>query len=394
MNKQKISRFLIKFQNQIQDSQLYIQKMLERKESDIIVNHSRIWAQTIGWTMMGGTSLAIAWLALAKTEEIVIAPGRLEPISGVIDVQMPLQGIAKNIYVEDGDKVKKGDILIVLDTEQSEERKRAIEESIKLKRQELEYKEAEYAETITTSQLKLRALQSSRSFARLIKERYRKLLEEGALAELQYLEAEERLEKIENEIKVQENDKFILSSVMNQQIKSLKGQLADLESKRTDAKVTLKYQNIISPIDGIVFDSQVQSPGYVARSTEPILKIVPIEKLQANVEIPSRSIGFVKKGILADISIDSYPATDFGVIAGVVKAIGSDALEPESRTGKSYRFPTTIELKDQSLVLKNGKELPLQVGMSLTANIKLRKVSYLQLLLGGFRNKADSIREL
>jgi len=38
--------------------------------------------------------------------------------------------------------------------------------------------------------------------------------------------------------------------------------------------------------------------------------------------------------------------------------------------------------------------LPLQVGMSLRASIKLRKVSYLQLLLGSFKDKADSLRKI
>ena len=53
-----------------------------------------------------------------------------------------------------------------------------------------------------------------------------------------------------------------------------------------------------------------------------------------------------------------------------------------------------IKLKDQSLTLKSGQQLPLQAGMSLTANIKLRKVSYLQLLLNSFEDKADSLRAL
>ena len=44
--------------------------------------------------------------------------------------------------------------------------------------------------------------------------------------------------------------------------------------------------------------------------------------------------------------------------------------------------------------VKDGTALPLQVGMSLTANIKLRKVSYLQLLLGEFRNKAESLKRV
>ena len=51
-----------------------------------------------------------------------------------------------------------------------------------------------------------------------------------------------------------------------------------------------------------------------------------------------------------------------------------------------------IKLNSQSLILTNGKELPLKVGMSLQANIKLRKVSYLKLLLGSFRDKSESIQ--
>ncbi len=42
-------------------------------------------------------------------------------------------------------------------------------------------------------------------------------------------------------------------------------------------------------------------------------------------------IGFVQVGRPADISIDSFPATDFGVLLGTVKGIGSDALPPDVR---------------------------------------------------------------
>jgi len=46
------------------------------------------------------------------------------------------------------------------------------------------------------------------------------------------------------------------------------------------------------------------------------------------------------------------------------------------------------------LNLKDGNSLPLQTGMSLTANIKLRKVSYLRLLLSNFKSKTDSLKEI
>ena len=50
--------------------------------------------------------------------------------------------------------------------------------------------------------------------------------------------------------------------------------------------------------------------------------------------------------------------------------------------------------KMQNLKIKGGKELNLKVGMSLQGNIKLRKVSYLNLLLTNFKSKTDSLKEL
>ena len=183
--------------------------------------------------------------------------------------------------------------------------------------------------------------------------------------------------------------------MQNQQIQQLKADLEELGSRITEATVNLRYQVLRSPVDGIVFDLQPKGEGYVARGTETVMKIVPYDRLEANVEIPSRQIGFVSVGMPADLSIDSFPATDFGVLQGTVKSIGSDALPPSQIDNRSeFRYPAMIRLSDQQLNLKGGKKLPLQVGMSLTSNIKLRKVSYLQLLLGTFQDKVDSLREL
>ena len=68
---------------------------------------------------------------------------------------------------------------------------------------------------------------------------------------------------------------------------------------------------------------------------------------------------------------------------------------PPSRTeGKGYRFPAKIALNKQYLELKTGEKLNLQPGMSLSANIKLRKVTYLQLLFSKFGSKANSLKSI
>ena len=82
------------------------------------------------------------------------------------------------------------------------------------------------------------------------------------------------------------------------------------------------------------------------------MKIV-FENLEANVLVPSGKIGFVRKDMKADISIDSFPASDFGVLEGSVSFIGSDALPPNQvEQISTYSFPVTIDLSDQYLNLK------------------------------------------
>ena len=170
--------------------------------------------------------------------------------------------------------------------------------------------------------------------------------------------------------------------------------VSEIKSQLNENQILLDYQLIKAPIKGVIFDLKASKAGFVGRTSEPILKIVPKDNLHAKVEIESRQIGFVSQGKKADISIDSFPATDFGIVKGIVDKISSDALAPDPQLGKGFRFPADIKLESQTIKLKSGEELPLQAGMSLTANIKLRKVSYLQLLLGTFRDKASSLKKM
>jgi HlyD family secretion protein len=53
-----------------------------------------------------------------------------------------------------------------------------------------------------------------------------------------------------------------------------------------------------------------------------------------------------------------------------------------------------VKLTQQQLQIKSSAKLTLQAGMGLTANIKLRKMSYLQFLLGEIQDKTESLQRL
>ena len=171
--------------------------------------------------------------------------------------------------------------------------------------------------------------------------------------------------------------------------------MSELLARKTEAKVLLGYKSLRAPVEGLIFDLKPTSSGFVAQSSEPIMKIVPFNNLEADIKIPSNKIGFVKLGMPVEISIDSFPANDFGSLKGEIESIGSDVLESKSSSDQlGPYFPGRIRLDTQTLKLRNGRILPLQVGMSLKANIKLRRVSYLKLLLGTFKDKSDSLKQI
>ncbi len=381
------------------------------EHNEAALQQDRFWLRTVTWTLVGTTVFGIGWLGIARTEEVVVAQGQLKPTGGVKEIRIPAGTVVDKILVEQGDQVRKDQILIRLDQDSTEEQLKSIQQAIsdksdqnnqKLRQLELKKNERKRISELNKEQLSI--TNSKLSLETDIMSRYEVLAREGAVQEIQYLQQQNKVAELKSDVIKLKLDGERQLSQIDQQLEQLNSDLARIRSEQaqlnaqlTEAKVNQRNQNLRAPVDGTVFDLILTNPGYVSsdQSAQAALKIVPLNTLEAEVEIPSSKIGFVRNGQDAEISIDSFPATDFGVISGNVTSVGSDALEPDPQMGQQeYHYPATIELDDQELRVKNGTALPLQVGMSLTANIKLRSVSYLQLLLNTFRNKTDSLREI
>jgi hemolysin D len=378
------------------------------ESEDIVLQQSRAWARAITWCLMGVTAFGLAWVALAKTEEIVTAPGKLEPLGVVKEVQMPVGGVVEQVLVKEGQQVKKGQTLLRLDTETTRDRQQSMVKSIAYKEQQVLLKREELFRYLDTNSTEQRVLAESLVLEAEVLSRLEILNKEGATAELQYLGQRQKVQEVRGKLDESRMDRLRQQALLMQGIRQLQSELTDLRSKLIELNVNIRYQEIKAPESGVVFELKSRARGFVAQTSEPVMKIVPFDRLEARVEVPSREIGFVSINKPAEISIDSFPASDFGVLHGTVRRIGSDALPPDQMK-TFYRFPVDIKLDANSLVPcpsstvsdqkvcfkpSKGNALPLQVGMSLTANIKLRKVTYLQLLLQNFRDKAESLRRI
>ena len=73
------------------------------------------WSRAIVWTLISLTACGITWASVAKIEKVIPAAGKLEPKGAVKEIQASVSGVVDKVYVKDGERVKKGDLLLEFD---------------------------------------------------------------------------------------------------------------------------------------------------------------------------------------------------------------------------------------------------------------------------------------
>ena len=245
-----------------------------------IIQQSPLWARSTIIGLMGTALFGVAWLAFAKTDEVVTVTGKLEPLGSVQNIQMPLGGIASEILVKDGEEVEAGQVVMKLDAEMTQKRLESLQENYKLKNIQLNLKQEELDQFLLLNDEITKTLTQNLKIQKTILKSFEFLRNNGASSELQYLQQLNSVQELAGKLSQANIDKLRQKAVQDQQIQQLKSELKDLESKVTDAEVNLRYQSLKSPVSGIVFDLQPHGKGYVAQGTETVMKIVPYENLR------------------------------------------------------------------------------------------------------------------
>ena len=413
--KKNIDKYLNKFKNKFLNSTskepinpINIKKNIEKYRKNLIdkilnllatesnnsfLDQPIFIAKIFSSFIVGSSALGLIWLGTAKTDQIIQSNGFLEPKDRLRSVKIPEKGVIEELFIKEGELVQKGQVLLKLDTDLLEINFKTTNESVDIKKKILEDKELELKKTREIFDIKIYEVKKSIEIEENIFNKMESIVKVGAISEVQFLEQEMQVIKLQSQLNELISDKTRKISLLQQSISDLNMQINDLQSKLIEITKIKKINQINSPINGFIHDLKPFGEGYVANSTETILKIVPKDNLIAIIDINTSDIGFVKIGKNVDLSIDSFPAKDFGSIKGEVIQISSSALEPND-INRQPHFKAKVSLQTQKLETKKGIKLTLKPGMSLTANIKLRKATYLDLLLGTFKDKTKSLNRL
>ena len=76
-------------------------------DKDIFINSDQRLLRFASLVIIFTSFLGIGWLAIAKTDEIIIVQGKIIPIGKVKEIKMPMSGVIENVKIKEGDLVKK-----------------------------------------------------------------------------------------------------------------------------------------------------------------------------------------------------------------------------------------------------------------------------------------------
>ena len=361
------------------------------RNRSLVLRQTPIWAQSLAAILIGLSTTAVIGGILFRIDEVVTVQGQLKSIGGTVEVKTPAGGRVAEVLFSDGEVVRKGQPLMRFDTRQATDEKETLTQLIAAERKQLKTQLDTLASQEATLAGRRAVLQQRMVTQSTILSEMESLVEQGGFQRLQFLQQQDQLFELENEINdLKEQESRLKLQAEDVQLRSRKS-IDQMRNRLREAELQLQYQNVVAPVSGVVFDPQAAVEG-VLGAGERILSIVPQQGLYAEVFVPNKDIGFIKPGQDAKVRVDAFPFTRYGELPGAVSQIAADALAPDA-TQNFYRFPVKLTL-ERSFLETDGVKIPLKAGMSVTTNLKLRDKRVISLVSDLLVDQTDSVRSI
>lgn len=185
---------------------------------------------------------------------------------------------------------------------------------------------------------------------------------------------------------------------------------AGLSQDLIKAERRTRLQTLRAPVAGVVQQLAVHTIGGVVTPAQPLLVLVPLDsRLQIVAAVPNREIGFIHPGQPAQIKVNAFDYTQYGLLRGRVEDISRDTIATpwadETRRNSSsasaegdvlggeLQYDAHIAI-NRSKMFVNGQSLDLRPGMAVTVEIKTGSRRIIDYLLSPFvRHSHESLHE-
>ena len=362
-----------------------------KKNRSLVLRQTPVWAQSLTSLAIALGSLLVVGGIFFRIDEVVTVQGQLKSIGGTIELESPIGGQVAEIFFEDGETVKKGQLLVRFDTREAAERKETLTRLISLENKQLESQLQTFNSHKSSIQSRSNVIKKKLETMRNITSEMQTLVEQGGFQRIQYLQQLDSLYELESRsADLDEQLNRLQLQEMQTSLQSAKS-IDRMKNELTSVELKLQYQTVHAPASGTIFDPEASLNG-VLSAGERVLSIVPQSGLFAEVFVPNKDIGFVKIGQKGKVRVDAFPFTRYGELNGTVTSVAADALSPDE-TSNIYRFPIKLEL-DKPYLLSDDAIIPLKPGMSITTNLKLRDKRVISLISDLLVDQTDSVKSI
>jgi hemolysin D len=178
------------------------------------------------------------------------------------------------------------------------------------------------------------------------------------------------------------------------------------------AEQKTRLQLLTAPVDGVVQQLAIHTVGGVVTPAQSLLVVVPSDsRLEIEAMVSNRDIGFVQAGQEAEIKIDTFNFTRYGLLHGQVLSVSQDAVirdrqqdrsndrvlgtqnDTSEPTGQELNYSARISL-DRTRMQIDDRMVNLSPGMAATVEIKTGSRMILSYLLSPLlRYRQETLRE-
>ena len=351
-----------------------------------------VWSRALAWTIISTASFGFIFAVFAKIDEVVLAPGELQPLGAERPVKAPFAGVIKDIMVKEGQKVIAGDTLLKFDADVSRKRKETLETQIKLEMKRFEEESRAVKARKRGVVERLKGINRSLKTESSIYENILPLAEIGAMQQTEVLRQRNKVEQLDSEVQQTGADLEEVEAQLNKLEQESLREISDLERQLVEVEDTIIKEKLSAPVSGIVFGMVPSSAGYAASAGETLVKVVRGGEIEAKIYITNKDVGFIKTGMKAQIRVDAFPYTQFGSITGALKSVGTLPLEPDQQNPMP-RFPAYVKI-DKEYLEKDGEKYNVSAGQSVQVNLILRDKRVISLLTDAVQKAIDSLTRI
>ncbi|HWJ69182.1 MAG TPA: HlyD family efflux transporter periplasmic adaptor subunit [Sphingobium sp.] len=353
------------------------------------------------------TALAVAsfftWAGFAEIDQVSRATGQVIPAGRVQLLQSNDGGVIGALLVKEGDTVRKGQTLVLLNkvkiaasVRESSAKVAALKASRARIEAELfdrplnfpgdigdfpdfiENQRQLFSKRRGAQQQDIAALRTMLDLARQELDMNMPLLAHGDVSRSEII----RLQRSVTDIQAQ------IANKQNKYLQDLQTDYTRAEEELVTAVQTLTQRleslndtEIAAPTDGIVKNVRLTTIGGVLRPGDEVMQIVPTgEQLIIEAKVSPADIAYVQEGQTASVKFDAYDPSIFGSATGKVTYISPDTLTEQKGNGEQVYYRVHILANTDTMHKRPGKLIAIQPGMTATAEILTGRNTVLKFL--------------